>query len=389
MRYVGLLLIMISTFHSQAAIRIATFNVSMEGDNYVNRGIEPSGEELKVALASGDHPQIRNIAEIIQRVRPDILLLNEFDYIAEPEHGVEAFVKHYLNAPQQGAEAIDYPYYYVAPVNTGVASGVDLSGDGQVDSVGDDAFGYGKYPGQYGMVLLSRFPIQTDDVRTFQRFLWKDMPDNLMVDVKHPDGRPWYKDRAQAVMRLSSKSHWDVPVSVNGKTLHLLASHPTPPVFDGPENRNGMRNHDEVRFWLDYLDGKNSAYIYDDNGRSGGLSDPARFVILGDLNASAEEGDGFKGPIQQLLSHPLVNAQPVPTSDGGREHRADNPHGATHTAAFGLRVDYVLPSSAGMTVTSSGIFWPSNEAPLARLVRDRAASSDHRMVWIDVTLTSD
>ena len=54
-------------------------------------------------------------------------------------------------------------------------------------------------------------------------------------------------------------------------TLHVLASHPTPPTFDGPEDRNGRRNHDEIRFWADYISPGQSGYIVDDEGRSGGI----------------------------------------------------------------------------------------------------------------------
>ena len=52
-----------------------------------------------------------------------------------------------------------------------------------------------------------------------------------------------------------------------GKTVHFLVSHPTPPVFDGPEDRNGTRNFDEIRFWADYVIPSRSGYIYDDNGQ--------------------------------------------------------------------------------------------------------------------------
>ena len=38
------------------------------------------------------------------------------------------------------------------------------------------------------------------------------------------------------VFRLSSKSHWDVPLRVGGEVVHFLVSHPTPPVFDGPDD---------------------------------------------------------------------------------------------------------------------------------------------------------
>ena len=42
------------------------------------------------------NPQIRNIAEIIQRVRPDIVLLNEFDYHPDPRRAVRPFLDRYL-----------------------------------------------------------------------------------------------------------------------------------------------------------------------------------------------------------------------------------------------------------------------------------------------------
>jgi hypothetical protein len=103
------------------------------------------------------------------------------------------------------------------------------------------------------MLLLSRFPIDAAAIRSFQLFLWKDMPDNLMADMRDENGDLWYPQTVQEKLRLSSKSHWDVPVRINGATVHVLASHPTPPVFDGPEDRNGRRNHDEIRFWADYL----------------------------------------------------------------------------------------------------------------------------------------
>jgi hypothetical protein len=369
-----------------ADIRVATFNVSMEAENYVPRGTEVNGGEMFAHLATGEHPQIRNTAEIIQHVRPDILLLNEFDYHPDPEKGIQAFVRNYLSQSQSGAEPIDYHYFYIAPVNTGVDSGHDLDNDGVASGSGADAFGFGLYPGQYGMALLSRFPIHKDKVRTFQHFLWKDMPDNLMSTVMDEQGRAWFSPAAQQVLRLSSKSHWDIPVDVQGETVHILASHPTPPVFDGPEDRNGKRNHDEVRFWVDYLSGpEQGRYIYDDQGGKGGFKGQ-RFVILGDLNASQTEGDAYKEPIVNLLTHPEVNGGFVPKSEGGARHSPDNPLGAIHTAAWRMRPDYVLPSEAGWKVLDGGVFWPTSDEPLYRLVKDRNASSDHRLVWLDLVL---
>src|SRR3546814_14376375 len=75
---------------------------------------------------------------------------------------------------------LHYPYRYLAPVNTGVPSGLDLDGSGTIGGEGrdrgNDAWGYGLHPGQYGMLVLSRYPIDTDAVRTFRLLKWSAMP---------------------------------------------------------------------------------------------------------------------------------------------------------------------------------------------------------------------
>ena len=367
-------------------VRIATFNASMEGGNYVAPGEEPNGTELTAALASAAHPQLRNVAAIIRRVRPDILLLNEFDHTADPAAAIQAFQENYLAAPREDLEPIAYPHTFTAPVNTGVDSGFDLDRDGVASGRGQDAWGYGLYPGQYGMVLLSRYPIDRAAVRTFRDFRWQDMPGNLLADLRAADGSPWYPAAARARFPLSSKSHWDVPVDADGAVVHVLASHPTPPVFDGPEDRNGRHNHDEIRFWNDYLAGDGPAsYLYDDRGGQGGLRGE-RFVLLGDLNASPVEGDSRRAAITALLDHPAVDAGFVPTSAGGSAARPGNPDAPAHTASWGQRADYVLPSRAGWAVQGGGIFWPAPREAGAELVSERAVSSDHRLVWLDLRL---
>lgn len=366
---------------TKSQVKVAAFNVSMDATNYVGRDAQlTTADVLKEQLASGN-AQIQNIAEIIQRVRPDIILLNEFDYIENPAQGVELFINDYLNvAQQENLEAIDYPYYYYAPVNTGKPSPFDLSGDGIASGTQADAWGFGYFEGHYGMMLLSRYPIDTKNVRTFQHFKWKDMPGALRPMVPETN-IPFYNDQIWAQFPLSSKSHWDIPVLVDGTAIHILASHPTPPVFDGPEDRNGTRNHDEVRFWLDYVTPNQSGYIYDDNGNKGGLTPTARFVIAGDLNASSTEGSSRKEAITRLLSSERVNDTHIPQSEGGDLHSIDNELSRYHTANWGMRADYVLPSSYGLSVIDNGVYWPTQEQASYRLVKDRTASSDHMLVW--------
>lgn len=375
------------------SVRIATFNASLNRDAY--------GALIEEA-ASGDSAQMKAAAEIIQRVRPDILLINEIDR-DRVGRAVHFFKAYYLAAGWNGAAAIDYPHVYFAPVNTGAPSGHDLDRNGAVvstpgeDGYAGDAFGYGAFSGQYAMAVLSKYPIDGLRVRTFQKFLWKDMPGALLPDHPEDGAGGWYHPAALEVFRLSSKSHWDLPVTIGGKALHILASHPTPPVFDGPEGRNRRRNHDEIRLWADYIAPDRADYLYDDAGRRGGLAEKSRFVILGDLNADPNDGASHPGAIGQLLGHPRINADFIPSSlgaeiaakdQGGVNTRHTGPAGAD-TADFSddrendagnLRADYVLPSRAGLRVLDAGVFWPAPGAAHA----DLAGKSDHRLVWMDV-----
>lgn len=360
----------------EGTVRFATFNAALSR-------AEPG--ELLADLSSPGHHQISNVAEIVQRVRPDVLLVNEFDH--DPHHlGPRLFQDNYLARGTHGSWGIDYPYVYTGPVNTGVASGADLDGNGRVATrPGDldyagDAFGFGLFPGQYGMVVFSRLPLLTDRVRTFRRFRWVDLPGALLPT--DPDtGRLFQDAAARKVMRLSSKAHWDVPVETGGRRpVHLLASHPTPPTFDGPEQRNVLRNHDEIRFWVDYLSGA-AGHLYDDEGRRGGLAPLVPFVVAGDLNADPHAGSGHPKAVRQLLEHPAVQ-DPVPTSRGGLGAAALDP--SAPRAQGHLRVDYVLPGH-DLGVRGSGVFWPAADEPLFRLTGDRPfPSSDHRLVWADV-----
>jgi len=371
--------------------RFATFNASL------NRASEG---RLVRDLSDRDDTQAQAVAEIIQRTRPDVLLINEFDFDAR-ERAAELFQDNYLSVSQNGADAIEYRYRYVAPSNTGVPSGFDLDNNGTVGGPGD-ALGFGFFPGQFGMLVLSRHPIERDAVRTFREFRWKDMPGALLPDDPDtPAPRDFYSEEELEILPLSSKSHWDVPIRIGARPVHFLVSHPTPPVFDGPEDRNGRRNSDEIRFWADYIGPgrREGSYIYDDEGRRGGLRPGAQFVIAGDQNADPFDGDSRPEAIRQLLDEPLINTATTPDSPGGPEqarlqggvnaqHRGDP---AFDTADFAeppgnLRVDYVLPRR-NLRITDAGVFWPLTSDPLFDLVGTFPfPSSDHRMVWLDLAV---
>ena len=375
-------------------IRVMTYNI----------------EDVRTAdLQNPDNPRLQKAAVVIQHLRPDILLVNEmtYDLLGAPNvpddteagQNGQRFVDNFLSTAQADSLAPIHYQPFMAPVNTGLASGFDLNNDGDTVTTypqpaspqpngaplpqttagrayGNDAWGFGVFPGQYGMALFVRDGLETlrDSVRTFRLFQWSAMPDALQPMNPETDA-PWYADAEWAPMRLSSKSHWDVPVRLpDGRVVHVLASHPTPPGFDGEDNRNGYRNHDEIRLWADYLSQR--PYIEDDSSRAGGLPDDALFVVMGDQNADPDEGDTYQQPIRLLLEHERVQGDVVPqATPAGRAAYPDlDPD---DTAEWGLRVDYVLPS-VGLPVAKSGVWRPIGADTTGVPV------SDHFPVWIDL-----
>jgi len=363
-------------------VRLATFNIAM--------GLEQSGM-LGEALDSGKDRRLAQAAEILQRVRPDIVLLNEFDF--DPEVDAATLLNaNYLARSQNGQAPIHYPYHFREAVNTGVDSGHDLDADGKTGGPGD-AWGFGNFPGQYGMLVLSRYPLRENEARTFREYRWDTLPDARRP--LNPDGSGFHPEETWKELRLSSKGHWDLLFDINGRELHFLAHHPTPPVFDGPEDRNGLRNFDEIRFWLEYTRPGGSSFIVDDKGAGGGIEPASAFAIAGDFNADPHDGDSATNAIGQLLEAPWIDTGCTPISAGGKEaselqggvnqeHRGDP---AADTADFNdrragnLRLDYILPSK-GLEIRGCGVYWPATHEDS----HDLANGSDHRLVWLDIGL---
>lgn len=361
---------------TEIRLRVATYNV----------------EDLRTEnLLSPDNPRLREIARQIRELHPDIILINEIDYDWPADSANvgglngERFVENYLAAGDSGS--IQY-HAFMPPSNTGVASGFDLDRSGKVVTTppsphpasngdvagrayGGDAWGFGMYPGQYAFAILvsDRFEIDETGVRTFRHFRWSDLPDALQPRIPE-SGEPWYSPDAWSEFPLSSKTHVDLPIFLDGSTvLHVLASHPTPPAFDGPEGRNKRRNHDEIRFWSYYL--ADAPFLVDDRDRRGGLAPSERFVIMGDLNADPAEGGSMGNPIGiYLFSDPRVNGDFVP-----KGNIAVDDLDPDDTARWGLRVDYILPSK-NITIVDGGIFRTTSDS--------LNPPSDHFPVWLDI-----
>lgn len=257
------------------------------------------------------------------------------------------------------AQATGYPHYFALRPNTGMPTGLDMDGDGRRGGP-RDAQGYGRFSGQGGMAVLSRFPIDAGNVQDLSALLWVDVPGATLPVV---DGAPFPSVDAQAAQRLSTTGHWMVPIMAPGGAFDLMTFHATPPVFDGPEDRNGKRNHDEIRLWAQVLAGEV------------GTPPPGPFVIAGDANLDPVDGDGIKAAIVDLLSLPAL--QDVTPRGAASTDTVD----WTDPVPGDLRVDYVLPS-IHWQVVDSGVLWPAPGDPLADTV---AMASRHRLVWVDLS----
>ncbi|RLM68098.1 endonuclease/exonuclease/phosphatase family protein [Halorubrum sp. Atlit-8R] len=361
--------------------RYAAFNVVDLGTEQVQ---EPGDSQAEAA------------ARVIQEVDPDVLVVNELvnniqeatvdDGVPTAQTNIEAFVDNYLSEPQAPhLDGIDYEYTLQPESNTGLLpeEDYDFNKDGAFGRPGD-AFGFGFYPGQYAFGIASKFPFDEGAIRSFREFLWADMPGNL-IPVKGQDDVDtddiYLVEEELDAFRLSSKTHIDVPFDVDGETVHGLFSHPTPTVFDGDNNFNGRWNHDENRFWADYVAGED--YIYDDAGTHGGLDDDASYVLLGDMNAGP--GDEPLDPATKyFVDNDDFNSRSLPTSPGGAT--LGNQYATADFGGDGSKVDWVLPSP-DLSKRASSVVWPNPNANKRGLADDAVAASDHRLVWADVAVT--
>ena len=302
-------------------------------------------------ILAGKDAQLAAVRTVLNRVDADVLLLTNMDW------------DHDLLALRALSDSLTRPlaHHYAPRPNSGLPTGLDID---QNNKLGEarDAQGYGRFSGDGGMALLSRYPIDLAQARDYSANLWADFPNGLMAKA----------DVGRDVQRLSTTGHWAVPVQTPTGIVTILAFAATPPVFDGPEDRNGRRNHDEIMFWHQWID----------------QNPNVPFVIAGLANLDPIDGQGLHTAIANLLTHPRL-FDPLPHSAGARA--AGNPGHGGHPALDtvdlsdptpgNLRLSYVLPSR-DLPVLNSGVAWPDPENPDAEppeILADR-----HRLVWVDL-----
>jgi len=301
------------------------------------------------------------VAAIIARLAPDVMVLEGIDYDFEGRA---------LSALRDAISAAghDFSHQFSAAPNAGVPLPFDMDGD-ERGGGSEDTQSYGAFAGQGGMAVLARGEITL--AQDHSALLWANVGElGPPVD--------FYPEGALDVLRLSSVNHWELDVVLGGTTLRLMTWAGNAPVFDGPEDRNGRRNHDELVFWHDRIEA---------------LPEEQPFVLLGNANLDPMDGDGMVEAMARMLAHPRLQ-DPEPKSDGGTQaadpdHRGDPgldtvdwPDGAPGN----LRVSYVLPW-AGAQVVDAGVFWPAPDTPGSDLLGPEGnAAGPHRLVWVDLIL---
>lgn len=357
LRIVALFILLASQAIASDVVRVATFNVELnrDGPGLLLRDIE-----------RGKDPQIAAVIGVITDVKPDILAIQGFDW----DHELIALGA--FNARLK-ASGYGYEFLFARRPNSGLATDLDLDGDGRTGTP-SDAQGFGAFSGQGGIAVLSRFPIDLDRVQDFSALLWRDFPQPLLPETA--EGTPFPSFEARNIQRLSSTGHWTVPIQLpSGSDLTLMTFQAGPPVFDGPEDQNGKRNHDEVLFWRHMLDG-----VF-------GPTPKPPFVIAGGANQDPYDGDGLNTAIRSLLTHPKLQ-DPMPSSPGA-QHAPDQGHAGPNAldtvdweGPGRMRVDYILPS-ADLTIEDAGVFWPDADTPEHAMALQ---ASRHRLVWVDLRL---
>lgn len=333
-------------------LRLAVWNVEL------NR---PGPGLLARDIARGEDVQVLAVTEVLASLDADVVLLVGMDWDAR-------LAAARALSERLAAAGVPYPELHAPRPNTGQPTGLDLDRNGRLGEA-RDAQGWGRFPGEGGMLLLSRLPLDRAAGRDFSSFLWAGLPGALIPPETSAEER--------GSQRLATTGHWEVPVILpSGGRLTILAFAATPPVFDGPEDRNGRRNHDEAAFWLRLTEGRLGQL---------GLPPPrGPLVLMGTGNLDPLDGEGRPEAFQALVAGPFLDPEPRggnPRTDP--QHRGDP---ALDTALFpatgGLRVDYLLPSR-DILVTDAGVLWPAEDDALAPVL---ARASRHRPVWAEIEI---
>ena len=286
--------------------------------------------------------QIAALKQLVKAVDPNVLFLTKVDFDLEGR-----------TARALGA-ALGYEHTFTHTPNSMIPTALDLDGDGRPG----DRQTWARYAGEGGMLLFSKHPIRLK----FQlnNLLWKDVEGAKMPLDRDRNAFP--SMQARELQKLVSQGLWVVEIQAEDtKPVTLALFQNQTPVFDGPEDLNGLRNRAQLVLLSAVMDG-----TYGDFPE-------ARFVLMGNANLDPDKGEGDRSAIADLLADKRVQ-DVKPESELGGIATAFWEKAGAH------RVSYILPSAEWL-VGKSKVVWPET-GPLRKAAEK---ASRHRMIWMDVT----
>ena len=201
-------------------------------------------------LGASNLNQLQAVRNILLRLRPELLSLNEvqYDLPGVPDSSFvtsgENLNKLSAQFGMAGAASVFYP------ANTGALSEPRPDGTYVVSSptaeerqLYSDPLNFGMFPAQYSTGLLSLKPVGR--VKEYSQILWSQVSPTLdLSQFNDGNGQPLPED-----MLLFDKNFTHVEIQFQGKPLHVIVFHSVPAFhFGNDKSPNYQRNKDQLRF---------------------------------------------------------------------------------------------------------------------------------------------
>ncbi|WP_313814843.1 endonuclease/exonuclease/phosphatase family protein [Glutamicibacter sp.] len=244
---------------SETSLRVATISTNLTA---------PNSEELYGQLLGGGNIEATRVADAISAVNPDVVVITGMDAEAK---AVAAFQAEYLTSPEDQRSDISYPYSYLAVGSKGLQSGADLDDDRVVGGPGD-AWGQGAFAEQGSVVVLSKYPIQQDDVASVTELKWGEVKGGKLQEAQ-------LGGALAASIPVMNNGLWDIPIEYRSERVHILAAQTEP--ANSSQDFSTLRQHDELKVVSDYISGAH--YLRTDQGAAAKGLKGKNFILAGAL----------------------------------------------------------------------------------------------------------
>ncbi len=314
---------------SETSLRVATMATQLSR-------AEP-GDLYRDLLTRTDTEALR-VAEAISVSNPDVMVLTGMD---ADQDAVNTFIANYLNSADDDAADVEYAYSYLAVGSSGTQSGADLDGDRIVGGAGD-AWGQGAFAEQASTVVLSKYPIDQQDVISVSTLKWSAVTENNLGDSQ-------LGGAVASSIPVMHNGLWDIPIEYRGERVHILAAQTEP--ASSSYDFATARQHDELKVISDYITGEDYV-VADDGSKASGIEDE-HLVLTGALSQRSEFTDDVLQMGKDLGREEALN-------DSGNfviPNQGWNVLGQGHVGGAAPQTFQLLPGSTPEAIETSELIW--------------------------------